>query len=318
MKPRASDKAGEMSFTYLPDEDDMAEYTSTAADGEAERSNAKGKPRLTSGVISISQDVEQLVMVKNDQVGIKKDGLTVAVKGAADITGLGGRLVWEVGASLKSCLTLFAVMMVISMSAYAGLFGHTKAWKEEVLLHDGRIMVVERAFKLGGYPALEAQERSPLDQTISFTLPGKNKKISWVTEYRDDKPEPNSLGALLLDVMDGVPYLATSPAGCIAYNKWGRPNPPYVLFKYVNDKWQQIPLKDFPRELAEANLMGIPASKLLKPYYNVEASKAERNSGNVSAYAKTILREPLKIERCPQYSSSPKAPISVVPSTSTK
>ena len=94
--------------------------------------------------------------------------------------------------------------------------------------------------------------------------------------------------------MDGVPYLATSPAGCIAYNKWGRPNPPYVLFKYVNDKWQQIPLKEFPRELAEANLMGIPASKLLRPYYNVGASRAERNSGNVSAYAKTILREPVK------------------------
>lgn len=191
-------------------------------------------------------------------------------------------------------------------------------WKEEVLLHDGRIIVVERSFKLGGYPALEAQERSPLDQTITFTLPGKNKKISWATEYRDDKPEPNSLGALLLDVVDGVPYLATSPAGCVAYNKWGRPNPPYVLFKYVNDKWQQIPLKEFPRELAEANLMGMPASKLLKPYYNVEASRAERNSGNVNAYAKTILREPLKRERCPQYSGSPKAPIPIVPSTSTK
>jgi len=191
-------------------------------------------------------------------------------------------------------------------------------WKEEVLLHDGRIMVVERSFKLGGYPALEAQERSPLDQTITFSPPGKNKKISWVTEYRDDKPEPNSLGALLLDVVDGVPYLATSPAGCIAYKKWGRPNPPYVFFKYVNDKWQQIPLKEFPRELAEANLMGIPASKLLKPYYNAEASRTERNSGNVSAYAKTILREAVKIERCPQYSSSPKAPIPVVPSTSTK
>jgi hypothetical protein len=194
----------------------------------------------------------------------------------------------------------FMLMMVISMSAYAGLFGHTKAWKEEVLLHDGHIMVVERSFKLGGYPALEAQERSPLDQTITFILPGKNKKISWVTEYRDDKPEPNSLGALLLDVVDGVPYLATSPAGCVAYNKWGRPNPPYVLFKYVNDKWQQIPLKEFPRELAEANLMGIPASKLLKPYYNVEASRAERNSGNVNAYAKTILREPLPKERINQ------------------
>jgi hypothetical protein len=210
------------------------------------------------------------------------------------------------GTTMKSWVWAISLMILGgSMSACA--MGDKMSWKEEVLLHDGHIMVVERSFKLGGYPALEAQERSPLDQTIIFILPGKNKKISWVTEYRDDKPGPNSLGALLLDVVDGVPYLATSPAGCVAYNKWGRPNPPYVLFKYVNEKWQQIPLKEFPRELTEANLMGIPASKLLKPYYNVGASRAERNSGNVNAYAKTILREPVKcgdgITSCPDFSS---------------
>lgn len=217
--------------------------------------------------------------------------------GAGDVKNKTQITNWLLGISL---IILGAGMNACSMGGKMG-------WKEEVLLHDGRIMVVERSFKLGGYPALEAQERSPLDQSITFTLPGKNKKISWVTEYRDDKPEPNSLGALLLNVVDGVPYLATSPAGCVAYNKWGRPNPPYVLFKYVNDKWQQIPLKEFPRELTETNLMGIPASKLLKPYYNVEASRAERNSGNVNAYAKTILRELVKggdaITSCPDFES---------------
>ncbi len=214
-------------------------------------------------------------------------------------------------------------LMILGGSMSACAMGGKTSWKEEVLLHDGSKIIVERSFKLGGYPALEAQERSPLDQTITFTVPGKNKQISWITEYRDDKPEPNSLGALLLDVVDGVPYLATSPAGCIAYNKWGRPNPPYILFKYVNDKWQQIPLKEFPRELTEANLMGIPASKLLKPYYNVEASRAERNSGNVNAYSKTIVREPIKggegiTTSCPDFNSqqyrSFKPPLSMNPS----
>ena len=199
---------------------------------------------------------------------------------------------------MKKGMAMKKWLAMISLAIFGGgmcacAMGGKMNWKEEVLLHDGRSMVVERSFKLGGYPALEAQERSPLDQTITFTVPGKNKQISWVTEYRDDKPGPNSLGALLLDVVDGIPYLATSPAGCVAYNKWGRPNPPYILFKYVNDKWQQIPLKEFPRELVEANLMGIPASKRLKPYYNVEASRAERNSGNVNVYAKTIVREPI-------------------------
>ena len=190
--------------------------------------------------------------------------------------------------------TGLALALGISLSACAGLTQSTKGWKEEVQLHDGRVMVVERVFNLGGYPTLDARERALLDETISFTLPESNKRISWRTEFRNDLPEPNGASPLLLDVVRGVPYLATSPAGCIAYNKWGRPNPPYVLFKYSNDAWQRIRPEEFPPELVDANLMPTPASSLLKPYYSVEAAKAERQSGNMNAYAKTILREPVK------------------------
>jgi hypothetical protein len=207
----------------------------------------------------------------------------------------------------KWAATISLMILGVSLSACAELIPHTKGWKEEVLLHDGRVLVVERFYNLGGYPTLDAREHVLLDETITFILPGSSKTISWKTEYRQDLPEPNSLGSLLLDIVGGVPYLATSPAGCIAYNKWGRPNPPYVLFKYVNDAWKQIPLSEFPSELVQANLMSMPASSLLKPYYTVEAAKAQRENGNVSAYAKTILREPVKggdaITSCPDFKS---------------
>lgn len=170
----------------------------------------------------------------------------------------------------------------------------TKSWKEEVVLHDGQIVVVERFHNLGEYPAIESHNRSPLDQTITFTLPGSSKTILWKTEYRDDQSEPNSLSALLLDVVSGIPYIATSPAGCIAYNKWGRPNPPYILFKYVNDEWQRIPLKEFPSELVHANLMSRPDSRILKSYYTVEQVKARMQGKNIAAEARIILREPVK------------------------
>jgi hypothetical protein len=186
------------------------------------------------------------------------------------------------------------LMMGVSMNTEAGLFGHSKGWKEEVQLHDGRVLLIERSFNLGGYPTLDARERRLLDETITFTLPESGQKVVWKTDFNDAVPEPNSLGPLLLDIVGGVPYLATSPAGCIAYNKWGRPNPPYILFKYVNAAWQEILLKEFPAELVQANLMNMPASDQLKPYYNVAAVKAKLADGNVSAYAKTILREPLK------------------------
>jgi len=186
------------------------------------------------------------------------------------------------------------LMMGVSMTACAGLFGHSKGWKEEVQLHDGRVLVVERHFNLDGYPTLDSRERALLDEIITFTLPESNKRISWKTEFRNDRPEPNSLGVLLLDVVNGVPYLATSPAGCIAYNKWGRPNPPYVLFKYSNDAWQQISMKEFPEQLVAANLMSTPDSRMLKSYYTIEQVKEQMQGRNIAVEAKTIFHEPIR------------------------
>ena len=112
----------------------------------------------------------------------------------------------------------------------------TMSWKEEVLLHDGQIIVAERFYNLGGKPTWESRERAALDETVTFSLPGTNKKITWKNDFRDSVPEPNSLNLIRFDVVKGMPYIATYPAGCIAYNKWGRPNPPQVLFKYENDQ----------------------------------------------------------------------------------
>ena len=192
------------------------------------------------------------------------------------------------------------LMMGASMTACAGLFGHSKGWKEEVQLHDGRVIVVERYFNLDGYPTPDSHERALLDETITFTLPESNKVILWKTEFRNDVPEPNSLGLLLLDVVGGIPYIATSPAGCISYNKWGRPNPPYVLFKYINDGWKRISLEEFPPELVRANLMSTPDSRMLKPYYTIEQVKEQMRGRNIADTAKTILREPLPKERINQ------------------
>jgi len=183
--------------------------------------------------------------------------------------------------------------MGVSMSANAGLFGHTMNWKEEVLLHDGSKIIAERHYNLGGYPAIESQERAALDMTVTFNLPGTNKKIVWKNDFRDSEPEPNSLNLIRLDVVKGVPYIATYPAGCIAYNKWGRPNPPQILFKYENDQWKRITLAELPSELINTHanvIVGRPAAKLLKSFYTVEGVNAENRDIDEGPY-KTILRE---------------------------
>ena len=186
------------------------------------------------------------------------------------------------------------------MSAQAGLFSNSRSWKEEVLLHDGHKIIIDRTDRLGGFPAIESRERETLSETVSFTLPGSKKKISWATDFKDSAPEPNSLNLLLLDIVDGIPYIATYPAGCIAYNKWGRPNPPYIVFKYDDNQWKRIKLEDLPKELKQPNvIVGGPPADLLKSEYSAEQVN-ELNDGIRTVEYRTIIRVPAAISesRC--------------------
>ncbi|MBK9160230.1 MAG: hypothetical protein IPM27_01435 [Nitrosomonadales bacterium] len=181
------------------------------------------------------------------------------------------------------------LMMGVSMSACSA----TMRWKEEVLLHDGQVIVAERHYNLGGYAYLDSSERTPLNETVTFNLPGTNKQIIWKNDFNDAVPEPNSLNHFRFDVVKGIPYLATYPAGCISYNKWGRPNPPQVLFKYEGEQWRRIALAELPPELVgtSANvIVGRPASSLLKPFYTVEGVNSKNYYVRTPEY-KTILRE---------------------------
>lgn len=183
------------------------------------------------------------------------------------------------------------LMMGMSMNAEAGLFGHTMSWKEEVKLHDGQIIIAERFYNLGGYPTLDSHNRAPLDETVTFNLPN-SKSIVWNTDFRDSTSEPNSLNLILFDVVNGVPYIATYPAGCIAYNKWKRPNPPQILFKYENEQWTRITLDEFPLELKRANvIVGRPDVRIAKSFYTVEQVDAENYDITEGAY-RSVLREP--------------------------
>lgn len=205
---------------------------------------------------------------------------------------------WLLGISL---ITLGAGMSACAM-------GGKMNWKEEVLLHDGSKIIADRHYNLGGYPGLESHNRIALDETVIFNLPNR-KAITWKTDFRNSVPEPNSLNHFRFDIVNGVPYLATYPADCIAYNKWGRPNPPQILFKYENDQWKRITLAELPSVLVgtTANvIVGSPDERILKPFYTVEGVNAENHNISTPEY-KTILREPVKgsdaVTNCPDFNS---------------
>lgn len=146
------------------------------------------------------------------------------------------------------------LMMGASMNAMAGLFGlGGTSWKEEVLLHDGTKLVVERWQNYGGRH--EIGQSPPIkEQTITFVLPSTKERVTWKSEYGEELGRTNFI-PLALHILNGTPYVIATPHLCLSYNKWGRPNPPYIIFKHDKGEWQRISLQELPIEFMDINLV---------------------------------------------------------------
>ncbi|MDO8742743.1 MAG: hypothetical protein Q7J45_04435 [bacterium] len=218
----------------------------------------------------------------------------------------------------------------VSMVADAGLFGIGGAsWKEEVQLHDGTKVVVNRTQTRGGRH--EIGQETPIDRhTIIFNLPRTDQAVIWETESGSE-PEKSSLILLALDVVGGVSYVVTTPAGCVAYNKWQRPNPPYVVFKFEMQAWQRVALADFPAQIKEANVVigTLIREKQLTDHPGVlpatEVRRLNEEAKNPDVrYLREFVRQPIKVAQtvdCPDLNSSrytsPKAPFPIAPPSGT-
>lgn len=148
----------------------------------------------------------------------------------------------------------FLLMMGVSMNAEAGLFGlGGTSWKEEVLLHDGQKIIVKRTVELGGRH--ELFKDSPIkEQRLTWTMPSTNQTVKWEDHYSEDLGMANFM-PMLVDVHQGTAYLVADTMGCLSYNKWGRPNPPYVIFKYQGKEWKRITLQELPAEIKTPNII---------------------------------------------------------------
>ena len=192
-------------------------------------------------------------------------------------------------------LLVAILIMGTSMNAFGFLgFGGT-SWKEEVLLHDGSKIIVKRSQSYGGRG--EIGQTPPIkEQDITFTLPGTNKSITWKSEYSEDVGRAN-FKLLALHILDGTPYIVAIPNLCLSYNKWGRPNPPYVFFKFDGNEWARIPLSEFPAEFRDINLVidTKTQEKTITTQSPVPSELVKQiNSRLTQPEYKTILREPVK------------------------
>lgn len=141
-----------------------------------------------------------------------------------------------------------ALAITLSVGACSG-----SSWKEEVQLHDGQKIIIERSIERGGRS--EIGQAPPIkEQRLSFQMPGADGKVEWFDKFSEDTGGANFL-PMLLDIDKGVAYLVVYPMGCQSYNKWGRPNPPYVVFGYQANAWQRVPLEALPQSIKTPNLV---------------------------------------------------------------
>lgn len=164
----------------------------------------------------------------------------------------------------------------------------TFTWKEEVLLHDGKTIIVERSNTYDPTMNHEIGQSAPLaEHKTTFMIPGTSQMVIWKSNNRSFA-EPEHLNLLSLNILEGVPFVATTPYRSFAFEKWGRPNPPYVFFRYVG-RWERISLNEFPEEFK----INVIARSLQHEPYKKTVTGENREYGFVRAQTvATINREP--------------------------
>lgn len=191
---------------------------------------------------------------------------------------------WAIGISL----------MILGGGMSACAMGGT-SWKEEVLLHDGSKILVERTLTRKGRH--EPFQRPTIgEQRLSFTLPATKHQVIWKDEYSEDLGSANFL-PMMLEVDKDTAYLVATPMGCLSYNKWGRPNPPYVVFKYQDKTWNRIALQELPARFETSNLIVSAPDDAVKQTGQsliTAGMVKELNAGFKQPEYQNVVREPLK------------------------
>jgi hypothetical protein len=133
------------------------------------------------------------------------------------------------------------------LGALSGCFGkQTFRWQEEVLLHDGRVIVIDRSVRTGEVPVEIGQAPGESDYTLTFKT-SDGKPVTW--DGGRDRFVP-----IVLDFVDEVPYVVAIGATGLVYPREGCPKPPYFFFHWSAGEWTRTRYEDFPNAVRNANL----------------------------------------------------------------
>lgn len=150
---------------------------------------------------------------------------------------------------------LGGVLLLISLLSFT-LSAHaddkTIYWKQQIQLQDGRVMMVDRTSKQQG-PLFPGHIIIEYEQTLSFTNPDTREKITWTI--------PTGLMPRMIDFDRKIPYIVFRAGSVTDYNTWNCPNPPHIIFRYINKQWQQITLEQLPDRFVTPNTLDVAPSE---------------------------------------------------------
>jgi hypothetical protein len=129
-------------------------------------------------------------------------------------------------------------------------------WQEEAKQADGSMLVLTRTIRLGG--GSEIGQSAPIAaESISFIHPKTGKKIIW------NSPSDGYYLAdpMLLQLEDDRVLVLIRPRSCGAWERYGRPNPAFILqiqeegkvhneiAAHLPEKYRYMNLLTFPKDL---------------------------------------------------------------------
>ena len=194
------------------------------------------------------------------------------------------------------CRVFKALAMVATMSMTLSACSQT-SWKEEALQPDGSKIIVTRTVEREGRH--EVGQQPPVKtESLTYTKSNSSERVAWTSMFSQDIGFADFM-PLNVSVVANTAYVVTWPIGCLAYNKWGRPNPPYIVFKHTGTAWQQIPLEELPPSIKTPNLI-LGSADFKAKEVGTQTISAEQvrevNSTLEQAEFKTILREKMPEE----------------------
>lgn len=186
----------------------------------------------------------------------------------------------------KKRITPFAVFRLVAVLVFSvgvTACGKTVHWKQEVLLQDGRVIIVERESEQTGklFPQNIAMEKT---QFLTFTNPDTGEKVSWRV--------PKGLKPYALDFESRIPYLILNAYTVADYNTWNCPNPPYLVYRYEGGSWMPISFEQLPAKFEKRNLVDM--SKSFQRFSNdglMTLNEQERFLKDLPIESRSISRE---------------------------